>query len=72
MKMSRTTIILCCLAYVVMPIDLIPEFPLGPLGLADDLVVGLIGLRKLFQGEPSTRADDRGPRRATDLSATQG
>lgn len=72
MKLNRTTIMIICLAYVLSPIDLIPEFPLGPLGLADDLVVGLIGLRKLFQGEPADRANDRGPRQATDLSTSRG
>mgnify|MGYP001095324275 CR=1 FL=1 len=38
-----------CLLYVLSPIDLIPEAALGPFGLADDIVVGLVGLRAWFR-----------------------
>ncbi len=31
--------IVLCLLYILSPIDLIPEFPLGPLGLVDDAAV---------------------------------
>ena len=36
--------------YVVSPIDLVPEIALGPLGLADDVIAGLVGLRALVSG----------------------
>lgn len=48
--MNRLSIVLICALYVVCPIDVAPEILLGPLGLIDDAVVGLIGLRKLVQG----------------------
>jgi uncharacterized membrane protein YkvA (DUF1232 family) len=39
---------LLCFIYVVSPIDLVPEVALGPLGLGDDVIAGLIGLRSLI------------------------
>ena len=36
---------LVCLIYVISPIDLLPEAILGPFGLVDDVVIGLVGLR---------------------------
>lgn len=38
-----------CLIYVLSPLDLIPEAALGPFGLADDIVVGLVGMRAWFR-----------------------
>ncbi len=49
--MSRYAIALLCFVYVISPVDLMPELLLGPFGLADDLVVGLIGVRALLRGE---------------------
>jgi uncharacterized membrane protein YkvA (DUF1232 family) len=39
---------LVCLAYVLSPIDLIPDV-LFPIGFADDAVVALIGLRAWYR-----------------------
>ena len=32
------------IAYVIMPFDAIPEFPLGPIGYSDDISVFVIGM----------------------------
>lgn len=46
---SKFKLLLCGL-YVLSPVDLMPEAFLGPLGLADDLVVALVGLREWYRG----------------------
>lgn len=45
--MKRWLTILGCLAYIVSPIDVLPEAVLGPFGLPDDVVAILIGLKAL-------------------------
>jgi len=56
---------LASLAYVVSPVDAVPEFPLGPVGLIDDVMVivaavvyvrGLVAARR---GDGLTVLDDR-------------
>lgn len=47
--MKRIAIMLACLAYVISPIDLIPEAFFGPFGLADDLIVLAAGTRAWFR-----------------------
>jgi uncharacterized membrane protein YkvA (DUF1232 family) len=37
-----------CILYIVSPIDLLPEAFLGPFGLIDDFVAGLVLLVPLF------------------------
>lgn len=39
-----------CFAYVLSPIDLVPEAVLGPLGIPDDILAGILGLRALVMG----------------------
>lgn len=34
-----------CVVYIVSPLDVVPEVLLGPLGLTDDLIALLIGIR---------------------------
>ena len=48
--MKRYGTVLCCFLYVCSPVDILPEVLLGPAGVPDDIVVGLIGVRKLFWG----------------------
>jgi uncharacterized membrane protein YkvA (DUF1232 family) len=38
--------------YLLLPIDLVPEMFLGPVGLADDLAVAAFLLRQFLQGVP--------------------
>ena len=48
--MSNAALIVCCIAYVVWPADVIPELFLGPVfGLPDDLIVCLIAARRFFR-----------------------
>lgn len=49
-KWGRTILGLLGLGYVVSPIDLIPEALLGPLGLLDDAVVGLVSILLIMSG----------------------
>jgi uncharacterized membrane protein YkvA (DUF1232 family) len=42
--MKRYATILACLAYLISPIDVLPEAVLGPFGLPDDLIVIIIGV----------------------------
>lgn len=49
--MKGCVVVLLALAYVASPIDLIPELLFGPFGMADDVVVGLVGLRALLKGK---------------------
>jgi uncharacterized membrane protein YkvA (DUF1232 family) len=48
-EVTRWLTAAACLVYVLSPVDLLPEALLGPFGLADDVVVALIGLRAVFQ-----------------------
>lgn len=45
--MKRWLTILGCLAYVLSPIDVLPEAFLGPFGLPDDVIALLVGLKAL-------------------------
>ena len=53
--------VLCIIVYVILPIDILPEAFLGPLGYVDDLVVVMLPLllreyaRKIKTEEPSAR-----------------
>lgn len=44
----RWLTVVACVAYVLSPIDLLPEAALGPFGLPDDVVAVLVGLKALF------------------------
>ncbi|CAO5150309.1 DUF1232 domain-containing protein [Frankia sp. AiPs1] len=61
---------LASLAYVVSPVDAVPEIPLGPIGLVDDLLViigavvyvhGLVQARRGGPGHASGLARDLPP-----------
>ncbi len=47
-KMKRALIVLFTLIYVLSPLDILPEFLLGPVGLLDDLGVLAWAARQLF------------------------
>jgi uncharacterized membrane protein YkvA (DUF1232 family) len=48
---QRWLTILGCAIYVLSPIDFVPEAFLGPFGLADDAIAGLVLIRHvLFPG----------------------
>lgn len=47
--MKKFAIIILCLAYLVSPIDLLPEAFLGPLGLPDDLLAIFVAIRTYFK-----------------------
>lgn len=46
---------LACGAYVISPVDVVPEIILGPLGLADDLVMAVIGIMAAQKALSSNR-----------------
>ena len=48
-----------CVLYVLSPVDLLPEALLGPFGLPDDVVAGLIAWRNF---KKAFAAGGRGPR----------
>lgn len=43
-KLIKWGIIAICILYLLFPIDIIPESLLGPVGLIDDMVVGVIAI----------------------------
>jgi uncharacterized membrane protein YkvA (DUF1232 family) len=47
-KMKRVLIVLFTLVYVLSPLDILPEFLMGPVGLLDDLGVLAWAARQLF------------------------
>jgi uncharacterized membrane protein YkvA (DUF1232 family) len=49
--MARFLIVVLAVAYILSPIDLIPDIPV--VGWGDDLVAGLIGLKALMS--PASR-----------------
>ena len=49
--MKRLLVVLACIAYLVSPVDLMPEAILGPFGLGDDLVAAVVGFRAAFCGK---------------------
>lgn len=46
--MKRIVTFLLCLAYVLSPVDLLPEIALGPLGLPDDAIALVYGFKRLM------------------------
>lgn len=54
---------LASLAYVLSPVDAVPEFPLGPIGLVDDLAVivgALLYIYRLLDSRGRELTDDTG------------
>ena len=48
--MTRSQAVGLCILYVISPIDIAPEIILGPIGLFDDAIVILMGIRKALHG----------------------
>jgi uncharacterized membrane protein YkvA (DUF1232 family) len=51
--------VVICLAYMLSPIDLMPELVLGPLGFADDAGIALFGLYNFMKWLKGRRAGTR-------------
>jgi uncharacterized membrane protein YkvA (DUF1232 family) len=54
--MKRWLIIIACAAYILSPVDLLPEAVLGPFGIPDDLVAAAIALKAWLQ-KPAPRKE---------------
>lgn len=46
-------LVLAAVAYLLVPVDLMPEVVLGPLGVADDIGVIVLALRHLLSSAPA-------------------